>query len=60
MHSRIQAFLATTPPDGTPAQVFSHNDLGIENVLVDPDTAAVTGVLDWADAALVDPAYDFG
>ena len=25
-----------------------------------PDTAAVTGVLDWTDAALVDPAYDFG
>jgi aminoglycoside phosphotransferase (APT) family kinase protein len=60
MHSRIQAFLATAPPDGTPAQVFSHNDLGIEHVLVDPDTAAVTGVLDWTDAALVDPAYDFG
>jgi aminoglycoside phosphotransferase (APT) family kinase protein len=23
-------------------------------------TAAVTGILDWTDAALVDPAYDFG
>jgi hypothetical protein len=33
---------------------------GIEHVLVDQDTFAVTGVLDWTDAALVDPAYDFG
>jgi aminoglycoside phosphotransferase (APT) family kinase protein len=57
---RIEAFLAADPPDGTHAEVFSHNDLGIEHVLVDPDTAEVTGILDWTDAALVDPAYDFG
>jgi aminoglycoside phosphotransferase (APT) family kinase protein len=58
--SRIEAFLAAAPPQPAPGLVFSHNDLGIEHVLVDPDTAAVTGVLDWTDAALVDPAYDFG
>jgi aminoglycoside phosphotransferase (APT) family kinase protein len=60
MHGRIEEFLAAAPPLGTHGSVFSHNDLGIEHVLVDPDTAAVTGILDWTDAALVDPAYDFG
>jgi aminoglycoside phosphotransferase (APT) family kinase protein len=40
--------------------VFSHNDLGIEHVLVDPAGWAVTGVIDWSDAALVDPAVDVG
>ncbi|MFY1699711.1 MULTISPECIES: phosphotransferase family protein [unclassified Solwaraspora] len=56
----IGAFLAATPPSRPPQLVFSHNDLGIEHVLVDPDTGAVTGVIDWSDAALVDPAADFG
>lgn len=40
--------------------VFSHNDLGIEHVLVDTDDLSVTGVIDWSDAAFVDPAYDLG
>jgi len=56
----IQLFLAAVPPDPRPGLVFSHNDLGIEHVLVDPRTLAVTGVIDFSDAALVDPAYDFG
>jgi len=60
MRGRIEAFLAANPPHGRHEVVFSHNDLGIEHVLVDPETVAVTGVLDWTDAALVDPAYDFG
>ncbi len=60
IRGRIEAFLAAAPRSGQHELVFSHNDLGIEHVLVDPDTAAVTGVLDWTDAALVDPAYDFG
>jgi aminoglycoside phosphotransferase (APT) family kinase protein len=40
--------------------VFCHNDLGIEHVLVAPDSGAITGVIDWSDAALTDPARDFG
>ncbi|GAA2049125.1 aminoglycoside phosphotransferase family protein [Polymorphospora rubra] len=56
----VAAFLAAPPPDGGYVPVFSHNDLGIEHVLVDPARPVVTGVLDWTDAALVDPAYDFG
>lgn len=57
---RIEAFLAADPPPGPSTLVFSHNDLGIEHVLVDPRTSEVTGIIDWSDAALVDPAYDFG
>ncbi len=47
------------PPEPT-TLVFSHNDLGIEHVLVDPTSFDVTGIIDWGDAAIVDPAYDFG
>lgn len=56
----IEAFLASPPPPPAAAPVFSHNDLGIEHVLVDPASGAVHGVIDWSDAAIVDPAYDFG
>ncbi|MEV7323473.1 aminoglycoside phosphotransferase family protein [Streptomyces sp. NPDC093970] len=56
----VEAFLRATPPHDGFTPVFSHNDLGIEHVLVDPVSWAVTGVIDWSDAAIVDPAYDFG
>ncbi|GAA3774380.1 hypothetical protein GCM10022225_72630 [Plantactinospora mayteni] len=56
----VEAFLASTPPAGEYPLVFSHNDLGIEHLLVDPAHGAVTGVIDWSDAAFVDPARDFG
>jgi aminoglycoside phosphotransferase (APT) family kinase protein len=56
----VETFLAAAPPDDGYTPMFSHNDLGIEHVLVDPATWAVTGVIDWSDAALTDPAYDVG
>ncbi len=56
----IEAFLKAPPPPGEYPAVFSHNDLGIEHVLVDPVTWEVTGVIDWSDAAFTDPAYDLG
>jgi len=57
----VEAFLAAAPPpDGGYTPVFSHNDLGIEHVLVDPVAWTVSGVIDWSDAAVVDPARDFG
>ena len=56
----IEVFLSAAPPDDPHALVFSHNDLGIEHVLVDPIQWVVTGIIDWSDAAIVDPAYDFG
>ncbi len=39
---------------------FCHNDLGAEHVLVDPTSSAITGVIDWTDAAIADPVYDLG
>lgn len=57
---RVEAFLEAPPPAEGWAPVFSHNDLGIEHVLVDPGTWTVTGIIDWSDAAVVDPAVDFG
>jgi aminoglycoside phosphotransferase (APT) family kinase protein len=56
----VAVFLDASAPDHRYTLVFSHNDLGIEHVLVDPATWAVTGIIDWSDAAIVDPAYDFG
>jgi aminoglycoside phosphotransferase (APT) family kinase protein len=56
----VEAFLEAAPPEAASELVFSHNDLGIEHVLVDPRSLDVTGVIDWSDAALVDPARDFG
>ncbi|WP_432971895.1 phosphotransferase family protein [Dactylosporangium sp. CA-233914] len=54
------AFLEAAPPAPATTLVFSHNDLGAEHVLVDPETWRVTGIIDWSDAALCDPAYDYG
>jgi aminoglycoside phosphotransferase (APT) family kinase protein len=56
----IESFLAAEPPPAAERLVFSHNDLGIEHVLVEPDTGAITGIIDWSDAAMVDPACDVG
>lgn len=63
---------AITPPmttylDGnvalpTPAsrRVLCHTDLKGEHFLLDRRTAAIIGVIDWADIALDDPAVDIG
>ncbi|MGI8562804.1 MAG: phosphotransferase family protein [Candidatus Dormibacter sp.] len=56
----VEAFLDTRPRADSYAPAFSHNDLGIEHVLVDPVSGRVTGIIDWGDAAIIDPAYDFG
>lgn len=56
----VEAFLAAEPPADRYGLVFSHNDLGIEHVLVEALSGTVTGIIDWSDAAIVDPAYDFG
>jgi aminoglycoside phosphotransferase (APT) family kinase protein len=56
----VEAFLAARLPRSADTLVFSHNDLGIEHILVVPATGAITGVIDWSDAALTDPARDFG
>lgn len=56
----VEAFLADEPPAAPISPTFSHNDLGIEHVLVGDGSWSVTGVIDWTDAAIIDSAYDFG
>lgn len=54
----VEDFLAGPVP-GTPRRlVFCHNDLRDEHLVVDEATRAVTGVIDWSDAVLGDPARD--
>ncbi|MGS0688657.1 phosphotransferase family protein [Nakamurella sp. GG22] len=57
---RIQRFLAAPPPPRGDEICFTHNDLGSEHVLIDPASGAITGVIDWTDAAVADPAVDLG
>ncbi|GII76155.1 hypothetical protein Sru01_11370 [Sphaerisporangium rufum] len=55
---RVEAFLGRTPPPEPKAVAFCHNDLGAEHLLVDPASGALTGVIDWSDAAITDPVRD--
>ena len=57
-----QAWLSGGPhgDSARPAsRVLVHNDLAAEHVLCDPETGKLTGVIDWSDMALGDPAADF-
>ena len=36
-----------------------HQDLGPDHVIVDPTTGRITGIIDWTDSILGDPARDF-
>ena len=56
-----RAFLATQITDdlGAFRPVVTHADVGGWNVLVDPTTSSVTAVIDWGDAEIGDPAFDF-
>jgi len=44
---------APSPP---PLQRTTHDDLGIEHLILDLDTRRLTGIIDWEDAAITDPA----
>lgn len=48
------------PIPGREQLALCHNDLGVEHVIVDDLTGAVSGVIDWSDAAVSDPAADVG
>jgi aminoglycoside phosphotransferase (APT) family kinase protein len=39
--------------------VFTHGDLAGDNILVDPNTSRVTGILDWEWLSVGDPAQNF-
>ena len=49
--------LRADPPPPTRHLVLAHADLGAEHILA--DGCVLTGVIDWSDAALTDPALDF-
>ncbi len=55
----VRAFLDRPPPPTRTVALPQHNDLGAEHILVD-DRGDVTGIIDWTDAALTDPARDIG
>lgn len=50
--------LERDPPESTLGPRFRHADLDLKHLLVDPHTRAITGVIDWGDADLGDPALD--
>ncbi|MEU6431515.1 phosphotransferase [Microbispora sp. NPDC046973] len=54
----VEDFLGTAAPAEPVVLTFCHNDLGSEHLLVDVEACALTGVIDWTDAAIADPAYD--
>ncbi|MFB9429362.1 phosphotransferase family protein [Streptoalloteichus tenebrarius] len=55
----LHARLAATVPD-SPRAAIVHGDYRLDNVLVDPETARITAVLDWEMATLGDPLADLG
>jgi aminoglycoside phosphotransferase (APT) family kinase protein len=51
------ATVTVAPAPGDAGLVMSHGDLHLRHVLVD-DAGAATGVIDWGDLCLADPAVD--
>jgi aminoglycoside phosphotransferase (APT) family kinase protein len=56
----VDAFLAAPPPCASGVRTFCHNDLGAEHLLAAADGSTLTGIIDWSDAAIADPARDVG
>jgi aminoglycoside phosphotransferase (APT) family kinase protein len=50
-------FLRATAPSLAQRRVLAHTDLGAEHIL--EADGILTGVIDWSDAAITDPALDF-
>jgi aminoglycoside phosphotransferase (APT) family kinase protein len=58
-HTAIASWLVANYPGDRPAAVV-HGDYKLDNVLVDPETAKVSAVLDWEMATVGDPLADLG
>lgn len=52
LHERIDAL------DDAPDPVLARIDQSLDNVVLDPETGAVTGLLDWEFCVAATPAYD--
>lgn len=50
---------ADIPPEPSTPPRPIHGDLGAEHILMDPGTGTLTGLIDWSDAVVGDPANDF-
>ena len=50
---------AVEPPSLPRERRVVHNDICADHVLVDPATGRLTGLIDWADMMVGDPALDF-
>jgi aminoglycoside phosphotransferase (APT) family kinase protein len=62
LHARCCAFFedaSRLPQEYAGPLRLLHHDLAAEHILVDPETGNLTGVIDWSDVALGDPALDF-
>ena len=57
---RVEMFLASPAPAESDRRTFCHNDLGAEHILASPESSELTGIIDWSDAAIGDPARDIG
>jgi aminoglycoside phosphotransferase (APT) family kinase protein len=56
----VVRFLGEPPPAEPDDLAVCHHDLGAEHVFVDERSLEITGVIDWSDAAVADPALDLG
>lgn len=55
---RAERVLASPPPPGAGERALVHADLWPEHLLVDEVSLELTGVIDWGDAEIGDPAVD--
>jgi aminoglycoside phosphotransferase (APT) family kinase protein len=55
--AELVATVRADVPDTSGERVLCHNDLGAEHLLA--QDGEITGVIDWSDAAVTDPALDF-
>jgi hypothetical protein len=62
LDARIEAYLhgeVEPPPPSGAAPVPTHADLLDYHILLEPEGRRITGVIDWMDSAVGDPAGDF-
>jgi aminoglycoside 2''-phosphotransferase len=56
--SRVWHAFVDDPANFQFQPVLIHRDLCAEHILFDPQQGRITGILDWEDAAIGDPAFD--
>ena len=52
---QFKAFLSLQPPT---ALTITHGDFNSKHILVDPEKGVVTGILDFGNIGISDPAFD--